>query len=208
MNHALSNYGWNSNEAPESCNYLAPKILQLLKFYKGIRVCDVGCGNGALAGELKSAGFYVVGVEYSEDGVRLAEALNPEIAFYNLGVQDNSSVVRDSEGAFDAVVSTEVVEHLFSPQQLPIFARGLLNEGGIFLITTPYHGYLKNLMISIFGLWDRHHTAMWSGGHIKFWSRKTLTTLLEENGFKVIAFHGVGRTLFLWKSMVIVAKAI
>ena len=73
-------------------------------------------------------------------------------------------------------------------------------------MTTPYHGYLKNLALSIFGMWDYHHTALWHGGHIKFWSRATLTKLLNENGFDVIEFHGVGRVAYLWKSMLLVAR--
>jgi len=27
---------------------------------------------------------------------------------------------------------------------------------------------------------DSHYAALWDGGHIKFWSRATLTTLLQE----------------------------
>ena len=106
------------------------------------------------------------------------------------------------------MVSTEVIEHLFSPHLLPVFARGMLAPGGVLILTTPYHGYLKNLLLSLFGKWDHHHTALWHGGHVKFWSRATLSTLLEGNGFELIAFHGVGRIPLLWKSMVLVAKAI
>ena len=72
--------------------------------------------------------------------------------------------------------------------------------------STPYHGYLKNLMLSLFDHWDFHHTVLWEGGHIKFWSRKTLGRLLEQNGFKVLSFQGVGRMPFIWKSMIIVAQ--
>jgi len=49
---------------------------------------------------------------------------------------------------------------------------------------------------------------MWDGGHIKLWSRTTLTRLLEKNGFTVIEFHGVGRFPYLWKSMILVARRI
>jgi predicted RNA methylase len=31
------------------------------------------------------------------------------------------------------------------------------------------------------------------GGHIKFWSRRTLTALLEDNGFRGMGFSGAGR---------------
>ena len=208
MSNAVTEYGWGSDAEPESCGYITPKVLGLLAQYRVQRVCDLGSGNGALAGELKRAGHAVVGVEYASDGVRVAQEKHPDLNFYNLGVQDDPSQVRKVEGAFDAVVSTEVVEHLFSPHQLPEFARGLLDTGGLLIVTTPYHGYLKNLALSLFGKWDHHHTALWHGGHIKFWSRPTLTKLLEDNGFRVIAFHGVGRLPFLWKSMVLVARAV
>jgi hypothetical protein len=35
---------------------------------------------------------------------------------------------------------------------------------------------------------DNHFTVLWDHGHIKFWSRSTLTKALEETGFKVDAF--------------------
>ena len=104
---------------------------------------------------------------------------------------------------FDAVVSTEVIEHLFSPHLLPLSARPMLREGGYLIVSTPYYGYLKNIAISVLGKWDFHHASLWHGGHIKFWSRKTLTRLLEANGFKVTAFHGVGRLPWLWKWMIL-----
>ncbi|MFK5969531.1 MAG: class I SAM-dependent methyltransferase [Candidatus Marithrix sp.] len=179
-----------------------------MKGLKVQRVIDVSSGNGKLCSLMRNEGYYVVGVEYDKNGVELSRSKYPEIKFYNYGVQDDPSAILAHEEKFDVVVSTEVVEHLFSPHLLPIFAKRLLNNGGVLVITTPYHGYIKNLILSIFDKWDTHHTALWHGGHIKFWSRKSLTKLLEKNGFKVIDFSGVGRIPFLWKSMVVVAKSI
>jgi hypothetical protein len=53
---------------------------------------------------------------------------------------------------------------------------------------------------------DKHFTALWDGGHIKFWSKRTLYQLLNENGFKVMKFIGCGRFPLLWKSMLIKSK--
>ena len=74
--------------------------------------------------------------------------------------------------------------------------------GGRFICTTPYHGYLKNLAISLTNKWDDHITPFWDGGHIKFWSRKTLGRLLTEAGFTNLQFRGAGRLPYLWMSMV------
>ena len=110
------------------------------------------------------------------------------------------------EDPFDIVVSTEVVEHIYSPHRFVQFAHEVLVPCGYFIISTPYHGYLKNLVLSLLNKWDAHHTALWNGGHIKFWSRKTLFVLLEDEGFDVLEFHGVGRVPYLWKSMILVAR--
>lgn len=61
-------------------------------------------------------------------------------------------------------------------------------------------------MLALLGQMDRHYHALWDGGHIKFWSRKTLTKLLEEQDFCVIEFKGCGRLPFLWKSMLLKSK--
>ena len=67
-------------------------------------------------------------------------------------------------------------------------------------------GYLKNCALAISGKLDAHFTALWDGGHIKFWSRRTLTALLQEAGFQVVSFRGAGRCPWLWKSMLIAAR--
>jgi 2-polyprenyl-3-methyl-5-hydroxy-6-metoxy-1,4-benzoquinol methylase len=209
MTNVVEEYGWESAAEPECCGYITPQVLQILDTLSVKRVCDLGSGNGALVAAMRKAGYYAVGVEYDKQGVGLSQKNYPGINFYNFGVQDDPAQMLSLEGQpFDVVVSTEVVEHLFSPHLLPIFARKLLVGEGYLVISTPYHGYLKNLALSIFNKWDKHHTPLWHGGHIKFWSRKSLTQLLNENGFQVVDFYGVGRFPWLWKSMILIAKAL
>jgi len=82
-----------------------------------------------------------------------------------------------------------------------------LRTGGLMIITTPYWKYAKNLLLTITGRIDRALTALWEGGHIKHWSRATLTRLLTEAGFEFVAFHGRGRPIpFLWKNMVRIVR--
>jgi hypothetical protein len=61
------------------------------------------------------------------------------------------------------------------------------------LVTTPYHGWLKNVAIAVLNKWHSHHSCLWDGGHIKFWSRASLSELLRQEGFEVIRFSGCGR---------------
>lgn len=202
------NYGWETDGAPQSCEYIAPFVVGLIDRYQPQRVLDMGSGNGRLCGLIAQSHRYICGMEYDAAGVELARKAYPSINFYHYGVQDNPALLLEQENReyFDLVVSTEVIEHLYSPQFLAQYAHGVLAKNGKLIITTPYHGYLKNLALSIFDKWDHHHTALWEGGHIKFWSIKTLSELLEAQGFKVIKATGVGRIPYLWKSMVVVAE--
>jgi 2-polyprenyl-6-hydroxyphenyl methylase/3-demethylubiquinone-9 3-methyltransferase len=170
-------------------------------------VFDLGAGNGALCRALLANGFEVVGMEPDEEGARFARANALGIRIYELTVEDDPvAILADWPGQFDVVVSTEVIEHLYAPDCLPNFARALIRPGGVLLITTPYHGYIKNLVISLFGKWDQHADPLVTGGHIKFFSRRTISALLERCGYEVVAFSGVGRIPFLWKSMVVTAR--
>ena len=179
-------------------------IINLCAELRARRVIDIGCGNGALCRELASRGYEVVGCEPSADGIRFAQNSAPELVFHQLGVDDEAGAVGSE--SFDVAIAAEVIEHLVRPRNLPHFAKQVLRPGGHLIISTPYHGYLKNLALAIGNKWDSHLTPLWDGGHIKLWSRKTLSQLLSEAGFRVVRFIGAGRVPFLWKSMIMVAQ--
>lgn len=210
MTNNIDNYGWNSKSLPQSCNYISPFILKEISLCNPKRILDIGSGNGGLCHSIFENGYYICGVEYDKGGVEISKQSYPKIHFYNYGVQDdpNELLVQEKGGQFDLIVSTEVIEHLYSPQLLVKYSHACLSVGGKLIITTPFHGYLKNLALSLFNKWDSHHVVDWDGGHIKFFSLKTIAQLLENNGFKVIKKTGVGRVPYLWKSMVIVAEKI
>jgi 2-polyprenyl-6-hydroxyphenyl methylase/3-demethylubiquinone-9 3-methyltransferase len=100
----------------------------------------------------------------------------------------------------------EVIEHLYSPEKYIQNIHRWLKENGILIITTPYHGYLKNLVIALLNKFDTHFNPLWEGGHIKFFSKKSLIELLMKNKFDILKFRGAGRLPFLWKSMIIVSR--
>jgi len=170
----------------------------------GTRLLDVGCGNGSACGEFIKRGCQVVGVDLSEQGIEWARRSYSQGRFELLAA-DGDILHQLDEDPFDIVVSTEVVEHLYAPRE---WARGCfaaLKPGGHLICTTLYHGYLKNLLLSLMGKWDKHANPLWDGGHIKLWSKRTLSALLAETGFKNILFRGAGRLPGLWMTMV--AKA-
>lgn len=199
----ISGYAYHDAEAGHTQGYLWEPLLHLLQSMPQKRVFELGCGNGALAAHLHSKGFEVVGVDPSEDGIRIARQTHPTLQLHVGSAYDDLAT---TYGQFPAVVSLEVVEHVYYPRKYAKCVYNLLEPGGTAIISTPYHSYLKNLALALTGKMDAHFTALWDYGHIKFSSRKTLTTLLEESGLKVERFCRVGRVPILAKSMIVVAR--
>jgi 2-polyprenyl-6-hydroxyphenyl methylase/3-demethylubiquinone-9 3-methyltransferase len=104
------------------------------------------------------------------------------------------------------VYSLEVIEHVFAPRLFAKSLFDLVEPGGMAIVSTPFHGYLKNLAIVAAGKFDTHFDPLWDGGHIKFWSEKKLRSLLEEAGFSSVSFLRVGRIRPLAKSTLAVAR--
>jgi SAM-dependent methyltransferase len=109
-------------------------------------------------------------------------------------------------GTFPAVISLEVVEHVYAPRDYARTLFDLVEPGGIALVSTPYHGYWKNLALALTGRLDAHFTALWDHGHIKFWSVRTLGALLREAGFYEMRFLSIGRVPALAKSMIAIVR--
>lgn len=196
-------YGFRESSQSHMHRHFLPLIFELSgELRPGMRVLDVGCGNGFTVGEFVKRGCQVVGIDLSESGIAVARRAHPMVRFEVLAA-DAAVLQQLGELPFGIVVSTEVVEHLYAPGE---FARGCfaaLKPGGRFICSTPYHGYLKNLVLSLTNHWDQHADPLWDGGHIKLWSRKTLSKLLEEVGFINFQFRGAGRCPFLWMTMVV-----
>ena len=167
--NVVSSYGWGDGTANSSLAYLTEPVIRELQRFGARKILDLGCGNGAFSHYLQKQGFEVVGCDIDKQGISIASSSKEsEAIFRNIGVYDQPESLEVKD--FCAVVSTEVIEHLFFPAALPRFSRAVLKQGGYLIISTPYHGFIKNLLICLTGKWDSHHNPLWDGGHIKFWS--------------------------------------
>ena len=198
-------YGFDTDQPAHTFDYLLLPLLSLLDKNRNRCILDLGCGNGYLANYIISKGFNAYGTDASEEGIAIAGQTNPDRFF----LQDLSTgKLPDGLQSlnFDTIISTEVIEHLYDPEGFIDVCKQVLKGNGEIIISTPYHGYLKNLALSLADKWDAHHGPLWHGGHIKFWSKATLSRALINAGFTVTAFEGCGRIPYFWKSMIIKAK--
>lgn len=200
-------YAYQSNQNSHNHDYTIPLLLQLIDRHvqtlaekkKKLRILDLGCGNGSLSNFLTQKGYDVVGVEESKSGIEIAAKNFPDCQFIQGSIYDLP--YHRLEEKFDIIISMDVIEHLFYPKELVRVARNCLKLGGRLILSTPYHGYFKNIALSVSGKMDKHFTCLWDGGHIKFFSVPTLTELLESEKYQDIQFTFAGRFPYLWKAM-------
>ena len=200
-------FSWSTTKAANGASGegLARRFLSLVNTIEGVKtICDLGCGNGYIAGRLGALGYDVTGIDASSSGIELAKRTYPNVSFLKAKIDRELCVEVGND--FDLVISSDVIEHLYRPSELLDAALPILKPYGHLIIGTPYHGYTKNLVLALTGKMDEHFCVLHDGGHIKFFSVKTLSGLLKSYGFTNLRFTFYGRAPLLWKNMICYAR--
>ena len=170
---------------------------------KGGRILDVGCGRGEFCDFFAKAGYRAEGTDLSKAAVDYARQHYPAATYHAGPVEDLLAPAQARAGAFDMVFSSEVIEHLFDVGTYLLSINHLLKDGGLVVLTTPYHGLVKNVMIDLFN-YSGHYDPM--GQHIRFFDKRGLDRCLRSHAFTPVHWWGYGRPWPLWKSFFVVAR--
>ena len=165
-------------------------------------VLDAGCGDGEFMECLYGLGFRAAGIELSEAAAEKTRRRCPEA---DIRVGSLEDPLPFADATFNAIWCTEVLEHLFDVHGALSELNRVLKDGSVLLITTPYHGLVKNIPIMLWGF-DRHFNPDIS--HIRFFSRRTLDGCLKRAGFVPIMWQGIGRIWPVWKSFFVMARKV
>jgi len=178
------------------------RLLKTLSLHvkAGEYVLDLGCGGGKFTSWILQAGYTAQGMDISNNALELAKRNNPNISF-ELLEPDGSIPAQDSK--FAAVWCTEVIEHILDVNTFLFEIRRILKPGGILILTTPYHGLLKNLLIVLFKF-DKHFDP--ESSHIRYFDKKALSRCLDKAGFSPLNWSGIGRFYLLWRTWFVVAR--
>ncbi|MFD2766144.1 class I SAM-dependent methyltransferase [Micromonospora eburnea] len=99
------------------------------------RVLDIGCGQGDLVGLMQADGIEAYGVDISPEQVEVARSRGLD----RVCLGDFHSRLRAEPGTWDAVVATDILEHLSKDDVVRTFdeVRAALRPGGRFLARVP-----------------------------------------------------------------------
>ncbi|XP_053691860.1 ubiquinone biosynthesis O-methyltransferase-like [Sabethes cyaneus] len=108
---------------------------------KGIRILEAGCGGGVLAEDLARLGAYVVGVDPGKEMIDLAKEhlvthsseLKNSVEYHAITVEEHA---KNFAGTYDAVVCSEVMEHVDEKESILEACVRCLKPGGSLFITT------------------------------------------------------------------------
>ncbi|MFA6995543.1 MAG: class I SAM-dependent methyltransferase [Patescibacteria group bacterium] len=120
-----------------------PEIKNLVADIRdGDKILDVGCGNGRLLETLKDKNISYLGVDNSEELIKIARQNYPDYKFLVGDILSLQTITKDS---FDYIFCVAVLPHIPS-KKLQIQAleelRGRLNLGGV-------------IILSVWNLWNR-----------------------------------------------------
>jgi 2-polyprenyl-6-hydroxyphenyl methylase/3-demethylubiquinone-9 3-methyltransferase len=206
---ALHEEGWHAHEAagkpwrdPTTAKrkVLAAAALRDLGAAGSVRLLDFGCGDAVFTEFFHSIGYRVQGVDISETIIKRSRERLPSVPFECVR---SGQALPYATGGFDAIFCSEVIEHLYDTHSLfHEFAR-LLRPGGLLILTTPYHGRIKNVVIALF-FFEHHFDPTWQ--HIRFWTKKSLTRVCLAHQLRPTTWKYVGRFWPVPKSFFVVCR--
>ncbi len=148
-------------------------------------VLDLGCGAGNVSFYLNRDGmFEVCGIDITDSYIKFCkqrakkEKVDIEFKTYN------GKIIPYDDESFDAVVSSEVIEHVEKPKQYLQEINRVLKDDGILFLTTPNY---KSFWPVLEWIADKFSLTpkMKDEQHINFYNPKTLKRLLEKNSFDI-----------------------
>ena len=158
----------------------------------GKSLLEVGCGTGDDLEWARELGWEVYGLEIGEQAVAIARSRGLDVK------NSTFEAAEFQDGAFDCIVMTQVLEHLYSPRSALDRCRKLLRPGGLLLIAVPK-----------FDSWPRHvlgecwHSLLFPI-HLHHFDQAVLEAMLRDVGFnlrevrlspKVVSFFQTLRTI-------------
>jgi SAM-dependent methyltransferase len=164
------------------------------------KVLDIGCQSGGFCGKLLELGHEAFGLEIVPEMVENARRNYPTIPFV---VGDSEQHIPFPDGFFDVVWAGDVIEHIRHTDVFVNEVNRVLHGGGHFIVSTPMHNRLKNLYIVLFRF-EKHFDPEFP--HYRFYTKKSLSAVLEKRGFEVVEVDFTGRLPVIANTLFVVAR--
>ncbi|MFC1585530.1 class I SAM-dependent methyltransferase [Fibrobacterota bacterium] len=160
-------------------------------------ILDVGCAQGALGKLLvRELHARVWGIEY-DDGM-CAEAKKNLTGAWRGDLNRDPLASFEHPAAYDLIIFADILEHLMEPGKVLKEACGLLASDGHIITSIPNVNHYSTLFSLLFlQKWPYRKRGIHDQSHLRFFTRRNLTSLYHDAGLKVVKEK---RNLRLWES--------
>ena len=158
-----------------------------LPFNESAKILEIGCGDGGtgfLALSEGKCGIYC-GVEISEQAAAVARGRINEVV---VGDVEKLSLPW-GEKTFDALVLSEVVEHLADPWAVLRKLRPLMKPGSFVFASSPNVAHYRVISMLLKGEWNLTDFGPLDRTHLRWFTPATYRNLFESCGYNVDRVH-------------------
>jgi 2-polyprenyl-3-methyl-5-hydroxy-6-metoxy-1,4-benzoquinol methylase len=160
-----------------------PAFLQLID-PRGLRVLDLGCGGGHNGAMLKKAGAReVVGVERDTGAAQDARKRLDRVIECDLAKLDPADL---GDELFDAILASDVLEHLYDAEDVLARAVTRLRPGGAVVLSLPNISNVYVVSQLLLKTWPRRDSGIFDRTHVRFFAKRDMVRLLQGAGLRVL----------------------
>nr|WP_238357716.1 glycosyltransferase [Cohnella zeiphila] len=146
-------------------------------------VLELGPATGYMTRHMKEQlGCRVVCVEYDPESAQIASQYSVRTIVGNLEEDHWYKELLDEK--FDYIICADVLEHLKNPVEALKKATNLLAPKGTVLVSVPNIGHNAIIMDLVKGDFNYRDLGLLDNTHLKFFTRKSLLSMLDEAGLK------------------------
>jgi 2-polyprenyl-3-methyl-5-hydroxy-6-metoxy-1,4-benzoquinol methylase len=150
----------------------------------GSAILDVAAAQGNFSLALAELGYRVT---WNDLRVELADYVRMKHDKGSISYAPGNAFELEFPSPFDAVLATEVLEHVAHPEDFLRQLRGLVRHGGCVVVTTPNGGYFRNKLPRLAEIQDRHDLEARqfqpdSDGHLFLLHADELVTMARDAG--------------------------
>lgn len=155
------------------------------------KILEIGCGEGNFLNQFKRDDTELWGVEPDDKAARIAGTK----LFRVLNSTIEQALEKLPDGYFDAVVLNDVIEHMLYPGDNLKRLKTKLSPSGRIIASVPNFRYIKSLFqIVVKGKWEYRDHGILDQTHFRFFTRKSIISMFQENGYDIEAIKGINRT--------------
>jgi len=165
------------------------RISTLLSSRPPSKILDLGCSSGLLAERLRAMGHQVTGVDVAE----LPGVAERTSAFLKADL--NQGIPPEAGTGFDVVLAADVIEHVVDPTELIKQVRSVVSPEGTAIFCVPNVAHWYPRLRSMLGRFDYDQRGILDATHLRFFTRRSISRLVERNGFTIRRIEPVGLPL-------------